>query len=154
MLPLRHWFLPLMARGCMIADGNSGERTNEGTVLVVDDEPSLTRSVARLLRSMGFEVCVAAGGREAVEICRARGAEIDVVLLDVFLQEMPSMETLRQLRSLHSGIKVILTSGYDQQESVDGFAGMRLDGFIAKPFGYAELENAIRAALKPRRTTM
>jgi len=134
----------------MIKDGMSGKRLSEGTVLIVDDEPALTRSAARLLRSMGFEVYLAAGGREAIGICLAHGAEIDVVLLDLVLQEMTSVETLRQIRSLHPGMKVILTSGYGRQEFVDSFEGMRLDGFIEKPFGYVELERAVRAALNPR----
>lgn len=127
-----------------------GMRPSEGTVLVVDDEPTLATATSRLLHSMGFEVLIATGGRQAVEICRARGDEIDVVLLDLVLQEMTSVETLRQLRSLRPGIRVLLTSGYGKQESVDGFAGMRLDGFLPKPYGYTELKNAVRAVLAPR----
>jgi DNA-binding NtrC family response regulator len=116
-------------------------------VLIVDDEPIVTKAASRLLRSMGFEVLVATGGRQAVEICRAHSDEIDVVLLDLILEDITSMETLQQIRSLRPGIKVILTSGYSKQESADGFAGMQPDGFVPKPFSYTELENAIRAAL-------
>jgi DNA-binding NtrC family response regulator len=125
----------------------SGKCMRRGTVLVVDDDPSLTKAASRLLYAMGLEVLVAAASQEAVEICRARGKEIDAVLLDFFLQGTKSMETLRQMRSLHPGIKVILMSGYGKQESVDSFAGMRLDGFLSKPFGYTEFESKIRAAL-------
>jgi DNA-binding NtrC family response regulator len=131
----------------MIEHVMSGKRLSEGTVLVVDDDQSLAKAASRLLQSMRFDVLVAMGGHEAVEICRVRGEEINVVLLDLFLQEMTSMETLRQMRSLHPGIKVILMSGYGKQESAARFPGMRLDGFVAKPFGYTELENAIRAAI-------
>ena len=131
----------------MIERAMSGTRLSEGTVLIVDDDLALTRAATRLLHSMRFEVLVAMGGQEAVEICRVRGEEIDVVLLDLFLQGTTSMETLRQMRSLHPGIKVILMSGYGKQESATSLPGMRLDGFVPKPFGYTELENAIRAAL-------
>ncbi len=124
----------------------SGERTAK-TVLVVDDDPSLVKATSRLLRSMGFEVLSAAGGGEAAEICRSGTNEIGVVLLDVVLSGESSQETLRQLRSLHPGIKVILTSGYGKQESVAQFSDFRLDGFLRKPFGYIELESAIKAAL-------
>ena len=126
-----------------------GKRVTEGAVLVVDDEPSLAKATSRLLDSMGFKVMVATGGQEALEICRARSEAFDVVLLDLYLQGMTSVETLRQMRSLHSGIKVILMSGYGKQESIDGFAGIRPDGFVSKPFGYCELENALRAVLNP-----
>jgi two-component system cell cycle sensor histidine kinase/response regulator CckA len=123
------------------------KRVTRGLVLVVDDEPFLIKAASRLLHSMGFEVLAATGGAQAVEICRDRGDDIDVVLLDLVLKEMTSMETLEQLRSLRPGIKVILTSGYTRQESADRIRGMRVDGFVSKPFGYDELENAIRSAL-------
>ncbi len=123
---------------------------SEGTVLIVDDEPTVTKAASRLLRSMGFEVYIAGGGREAVEICRAHGDDIDVVLLDLVLEQTSSQEVLLQMRVLRPGIKVILMTGYGKQESMDRFADMRLDGFVAKPFGYTELENAVRAVLNPR----
>ncbi|MBP1608768.1 MAG: signal transduction histidine kinase, nitrogen specific, NtrB [Acidobacteria bacterium] len=131
----------------MIEPVMSGKPQSEGSVLIIDDEPSVARTASRLLHSMGFEVLVATASQEAVEICRARSDEIDVVLLDAVLHETTSKETLRQIRSLRPEIKVILMSGYGKAESVDSFAGMRLDGFVPKPFGYTELESAIRAAL-------
>ena len=126
-----------------------GERGATNTVLIVDDDPSLVRATSRLLRSMGFEVQSAGGGREAVEICRSATSEISVVLLDLVLSGESSLELLRQLRALLPGIKVILTSGYSKQESVGQFEGVPLDGFLRKPFGYIELESAIKAALWP-----
>jgi two-component system, cell cycle sensor histidine kinase and response regulator CckA len=136
----------------MIEPVVSGKRSGEGTVLVVEDEPLMAKATSRLLRSMGFEVLVATTGQEAIEICHARGDEIDVVLLDMVLRGMSSMETLRQMRSFRSEIKVILMSGHDKQESIDSFANLQLYGFVSKPFDYTELENVIRAALMSRRT--
>jgi two-component system, cell cycle sensor histidine kinase and response regulator CckA len=130
----------------------SDKRLGEGMVLVIDDEPYMAKATSRLLRSMGFDFLIAATGQDAVQICRARGDEIDVVLLDMVLPEMSSIETLRQMRALRPGIKVILMSGYGKQESVDRFAGMGLDGFVSKPFGYSELENVVRAALNRSNT--
>ncbi len=124
-----------------------GNRTAESIVLLVDDEPSLVSAVSRLLRTMGFKVLIATSGQEAIETCQASADEIDIVLLDLFLSGVSSLETLRQLRSLCPGIKVILTSGHDRKESVAQFADLQLDGFLMKPFGYTELENAIKAAL-------
>jgi two-component system, cell cycle sensor histidine kinase and response regulator CckA len=125
----------------------SGKRSSEGTVLVVDDEPNMAKATMRLLKSMGFDVLVATAGRKAIEICCSRGNEIDFVLLDMVLPEMTSRETLLQIRSLRPEIKVILMSGHSEQESIDSFEDMQLNGFLSKPFGFAELENAIQAAL-------
>ncbi len=123
------------------------DRTDESIVLIVDDEPSLVRAVSRLLRAMKFKVLIATSGREAVETCQACADEIDIVLLDRFLSGVSCLETVRQLRSLCPGIKVILTSGHDRKESLAQFADLHLDGFLMKPYGYMELENAIKAAL-------
>ena len=125
----------------------SGKRSSKGTVLVVDDEPNMAKATMRLLKSMGFDVLVATAGRKAIEICCSPGNEIDFVLLDMVLPEMTSRETLLQIRSLRPEIKVILMSGHSEQESIDSFEDMQLNGFLSKPFGSAELENAIQAAL-------
>jgi two-component system cell cycle sensor histidine kinase/response regulator CckA len=122
-------------------------RLSEGTVLIVDDEPTLIRAASRLLKTMGFDVLIATDGKEAIEICRAKADRIDVILLDLILPEMTSVETLRRLRSIRPGLKVILTSGYSKDESIARFGSAPPDGFVAKPFGYAELENAVRAAI-------
>jgi two-component system, cell cycle sensor histidine kinase and response regulator CckA len=135
----------------MIEPVLSGKRSDEGTVLVVEDEPHMAKATSRLLHSMGFEVLIATTGQEAIEICHARVDEIDVVLLDMVLPGMSSKETLRQMRSLRSGIKVILMSGHDKQETMNSFASMQLDGFVSKPFGYTDLEYIVRAALVHRR---
>jgi DNA-binding NtrC family response regulator len=123
-----------------------GKQRSEGVVLVVDDEPSLAKATSRLLRAMGFEAAVATDCRQAVEICRTRAGEIRLVLLDLFLWETDCRETLRQMRAVHPEIRVILMSGHDKRESAADVAAMRLEGFLPKPFGYAELENAVHAA--------
>ncbi len=124
-----------------------GEQAAKNTVLIVDDDPSLVKATSRLLHSMGFKALSAAGGREAIEICRSATNEISVVLLDLVLSGESSLELLRQLRSLRPEMKVILTSGYGKQESIAQFEGFPLDGFLLKPYGYIELENTIKSVL-------
>jgi two-component system, cell cycle sensor histidine kinase and response regulator CckA len=127
----------------------SEKSLNKITVLVVDDDASVARAISRLLRSIGFESLAASDAPEVIQTCQARGAEIDVVLLDMHLQGTTSPETFRQMRLLNPGIKVILMSGYSRQETLDKFAGIRPNGFMLKPFGYKELETAVRSALTP-----
>ncbi len=126
----------------------SGMRTAPSAVLVIDDDLNLAKAASRLLRSMGLEVCVATGGHQAVEFLRACPEKMNVALLDANLRDIDSVTTVQKLRILNPGMKVILTSGYPKQECLDRFGGVQLDGFIPKPFSYAELESAIRAASK------
>ena len=118
-----------------------------GTVLLVDDEETARAVGRRMLERLGFEVLLASDGQAALEVLRAH-TEIDLVLLDLTMPRLGGEETLRELRRLRAGLPVLLTSGYNEQESVGRFAGQGLAGFIQKPFQLGALRDAVRAALK------
>ncbi len=121
----------------------------KGKVLVVDDEETV-RSVAKMmLEQAGIEVVTAVDGCEAVKIYRENVGDIEVVLLDMTMPHMNGEEAFRELRRINPGIKVILSSGYNEQEAVNRFAGKGLVGFIQKPYGMRELlEKVHKAASK------
>jgi two-component system, cell cycle sensor histidine kinase and response regulator CckA len=137
-----------------IAPGVGDEAWNPtGTVLLVDDEETVLDVGRRMLEKMGFLVLDAANGREATEIYRKRAdlsgpeAGIACVLLDLTMPEMDGEEAFRELRRIHPGVRVILCSGYNEQESMARFAGKGLAGFIQKPYRYAALMEKIREVL-------
>ncbi len=118
-----------------------------GTVLVVDDE-EVVREVARqMLEHLGFRVLVAADGTSALEAFRAEREPIRLVLLDMTMPRMDGEETFRELRRLAPELRVILASGYNEQDATSRFVGKGLAGFIQKPFALAELETRIRESL-------
>ncbi len=118
-----------------------------GEVLVVDDEPSV-RAVSRaLLRRRGFSVAEASGGREAVEMVRADPDRFRLVLLDLTMPDMGGDETFRELRVIAPLLKVVLMSGYNEQEVTRQFVGRGLAAFLQKPFRAEELDNAARKVL-------
>lgn len=118
-----------------------------GVVLLVDDEESVRAVGKRMLERIGFEVLTASDGREALVLCQQRGPEISCVLLDLTMPHMDGEETFRELRHRQEGIPVILTSGYNEQEISDRFAGKGLAGFIQKPYQTAQLINKLREVL-------
>ena len=121
--------------------------TGTGTILVIDDEQSV-RDVARVaLEETGYTVVLASDGHEAVEIFGERANAIDAVLLDMSMPRMDGEETLAKLRSVQPRIRVVLTSGYSEQEISEKFAGKGLAGFVQKPFRASELVDKIHAAL-------
>ncbi len=121
----------------------------EGTILVVDDEPSV-RTVARMmLERKGFDVLAAADGQEALEVFSQRDDGVDLVLLDMTMPRMSGQETFRQLRRIRSDLPVLLTSGYNEQDAISRFAGKGLAGFIQKPFQHDLLIEKIRGILDP-----
>jgi PAS domain S-box-containing protein len=118
-------------------------RVGSGTIMVVDDEETV-RSVARLvLERQGFAVVEAVDGVEAVELFRKQGSQIRLVVLDMTMPKMSGEEAFRALRSLDPDVRILLSSGYNEQEAVNHFAGRGLSGFIQKPYTSSELTDRV-----------
>ncbi len=118
-----------------------------GEVLVVDDEPSV-RAVSRaLLRRRGFTVAEAADGREALAMVTDDTSRFRLVLLDLTMPDMGGEETFRELRKIAPLLKVVLMSGYNEQEVTRQFVGRGLAAFLQKPFRAEELDGAVRGVL-------
>lgn len=118
----------------------------QGTVLVVDDEETVRTVTARILETLGFTVVLASDGREALEIYRREPSRFAIVLLDLTMPHMDGEETFRQLRHLNPGVRVVLMSGFNQQEAVSRFTGKGLAGFVQKPFEVGSIMSAVREA--------
>jgi PAS domain S-box-containing protein len=119
-----------------------------GKILLADDEETIRNLGRRILQAAGFEVITAADGREAIEKFAAAMASIDLVILDLTMPHFDGEGCFRELRKLRPGVKVILSSGYNEQDIVDRFAGKGLAGFIQKPYTTSELLAKIREVLE------
>ena len=115
-----------------------------GRVLVADDEDVVRLTVARMLESMGFQVTTVGNGREALE---KYTTDMRAVLLDLTMPVMDGEETFRELRRLHPGVRVLLMSGFNEQEAIKQFVGKGLAGFLQKPFSVPQLIERLRAVL-------
>jgi two-component system, cell cycle sensor histidine kinase and response regulator CckA len=118
-----------------------------GSVLVVDDEETVRTVATRMLERLGFSVVAATDGREGMEKFRINPTRFTLVLLDLTMPHLDGEETFRQMRMLNPGVRVILTSGFNQQEAVNRFTGKGLAGFIQKPFDLGSLVQVIRSVL-------
>src|SRR6516165_11196055 len=88
--------------------------SQKATVLIVEDEHLLRLAVAKMLGKAGFGVLEANNGSDAIELLRAKGRAIDVLLLDLTLPGAPSHEVLAQAVQAGPNMKVILTSAYNE----------------------------------------
>src|SRR3712207_6189305 len=102
------------------------------TILVVDDDALMRRSLAASLGQTGYSVEIAATGESAVQAVRRKAP--DLVLLDVGLPGMDGMETLRALRHHEPNLAVILVTG--RRRELDEIVGLEMgaDDYITKPF--------------------
>ncbi len=119
-----------------------------GLVLVVDDE-AMVRDTARLmLEALGFDVLLAVDGEEGIARYRDRADDIQVVVLDLTMPNLPGDLAFAELRRIRPDVRVVLSSGYSEQDATDRFAGKGLAGFIQKPYSPRSLAEVLRGVLE------
>jgi PAS domain S-box-containing protein len=120
-----------------------------GMVLLVDDEETVRGIGREMLQELGFKVITAGDGREALEVFKDTPA-INLVILDLTMPRMDGEQCFRELRQIRPDIKVIMSSGYNQQEVTQKFVGKGLAGFVQKPYKLSVLKAAIRGVDLPK----
>ena len=115
-------------------------------VLVVDDEPYITDIVATALRYEGFQVAVAASGREALATVETFRPEL--VVLDVMLPDVNGFDVQRRLIERGARVPVLFLTARDATE--DKVRGLTIGGddYVTKPFSLEELIARVRAVLR------
>jgi two-component system cell cycle sensor histidine kinase/response regulator CckA len=127
-------------------DGGPAWR-GSGLVLLADDEDSIRSMGRRLLERAGFQVMLAADGREAVSMFAQCREQVRVVVLDMTMPHLDGEACYRELRRINPEVKVIMTSGYNEQEVINRFIGKGLAGFVQKPYKASDLLSVIRDVL-------
>ncbi len=120
------------------------------TILVADDEPTVRRLTAAVLRGQGYAVLEAEDGQQAVDVFTRELAKIDLVLLDLTMPVLSGQDAFRQMRRLSPGVRVMFSSGYAAEQVTDD-ERQEILGFVKKPFRPKELVEQIRDVLdRPR----
>jgi len=133
---------PVPERASKERDGGGTE-----TILLVEDEPGVRRSVERVLRAYGYTVVTAEDGLAALEWCRARPGEADLVLSDLIMPRMSGYRLYQSLREEFGAVRFVLMSGYGDRR-VEG--GKPLDAeipLLEKPWALSELLTTVRRVL-------
>jgi len=120
----------------------------EGLVLLVDDEVTVRSVGQRMLERLGFRVLAVEDGEQAVAALREHAAEIVAVVLDMTMPRLSGEQTFHQMRCTCPGVRVLLTSGYSQQDAMSRFTAQGSTGFLQKPFQLADLRDQLRALLE------
>ena len=115
----------------------------KGVILLADDEESLRALGAMMLERLGFTVLTAVDGRDALELYRKRQSEISLVMLDLTMPHMDGAQALGELRRINPDIRVILASGYSEEDVAARFAGKRLSGVLQKPYSLNKLRELL-----------
>jgi two-component system, cell cycle sensor histidine kinase and response regulator CckA len=111
------------------------------------------RCSQRLSSLWNVTVLTASSGREAIEILKRENEGVSLVLLDLSMPGMDGQHTLPELLKIQPDLDVLISSGYTEAESMRFFAGMRVRGFVQKPYTPKSLARQVRGALGSRTST-
>lgn len=117
-------------------------------VLVVDDEPSVCRSLSMVLERFGFEVTTAQDGHEALR--RFRRELQDLVIADLKMPGMTGLDLLREIKRTSPGTPVVLLTAFGTVETAVQAMKEGAFDFLQKPFDVEQLKDVVSRALRPR----
>src|SRR5262245_60262457 len=115
-------------------------------ILLVDDEVSIQRAVAPLLRSRGYDVDVAGTGADALKAFAERPP--DLVILDLGLPDLEGTEVCRRMRAAGAATPIIILSARGSEADKVAALDLGADDYVTKPFGPEELLARIRVWLR------
>ena len=118
------------------------------TILVVDDDELVRKTLSVLVSSLGYHCHLASDGVEAVKILKA--GKCDLVLSDVIMPNMDGLELLKYIIRHHTETDVIIATGYNDRVSYADVIRLGAIDFIKKPIDQAELEAKLARALRER----
>src|SRR6184192_3289664 len=126
------------------------EQMEQSRVLVVDDEPQITRVLRTVLSSQGYDVHTAAEGESALTDFKSWSPEL--VITDLYMPHMDGVELCRRIREVSSVPIIVLSVKGEERTKVEALDS-GADDYVTKPFGTDELLARVRAALRRRGVT-
>ena len=116
--------------------------------MVIDDEEIVLRTASAALRSRGYNVLAAPGGREALDLL-LQGREVSLVILDLTMPVLTGEQLIPMIRNARPEIPIILSSGYSEAEIQRRFTSSGIAGVLQKPYTVGDLMSKIQGVLEP-----
>ncbi len=124
---------------------NGELKIGHGKILIVDDEFYLREVLGSMVNLMGYSHEEVSSGEEALELFKVKGDTFDLVILDYAMTGMNGKETLKELRKLQPKVKVILCTGYAEQNDITELLESSDVDLLAKPFTIETLSARLHA---------
>jgi two-component system, cell cycle sensor histidine kinase and response regulator CckA len=117
------------------------------TILVIDDEEDLASIAQEMLEAGKFKALIELNPLHGIEFYKQHQSEIGVVLLDLTMPEMPGKDVADALMTINPQVKIIISSGYSEQEMAKKIGNVKVTGFIQKPYRMESLLALMRKLL-------
>lgn len=114
-------------------------------ILVVDDDPAISRLLVTNLKARGYEVITAVDGEEA--LASVDSELVDLVILDIMMPKVDGVEVCRRIREW-SRVPIIMLSAMGDEKGKVNCLDIGADDYLTKPFGMAELIARVKTALR------
>jgi CheY-like chemotaxis protein len=121
-----------------------------GTVLLVDDEGMVVKVCKQMLSVLGYDVLLARGGTEALEVCK-KEKSVDLIILNLMMPGMDGGEAYDRIKKVNPHAKILLSSGFSVAGQAKDILARGCDGFIQKPFNINQLSEKVRGILEDKR---
>jgi len=118
----------------------------QSVILFADDDDLCLDVGVKMLQKLGYEVLDARDGKEALEVFNENKNEIDLVILDMKMPHNGST-TFSQLKKINADVKVLIASGYTEDQQIREMQKQGCYGFIQKPFSIRTLAQQVTNAL-------
>ena len=115
----------------------------EGMVLLVEDEEHIRIVFHDALHDIGVRVVGAASGEDGVEMYRQHKDEVRLVVLDLSLPGISGEETLKLLKEINPGVRVVVSSGFPHEDVTKKFSDQGVEGYLQKPYNWTTLTESM-----------
>jgi CheY-like chemotaxis protein len=143
-------YLPLSAKDAPDSTpfAKAGLAGGQETILLVEDEEAVRRGCTSVLRGLGYRVVVATNGPEALDLWRQESGAVDLLLTDMIMPGgMTGLELGEKLRQMKPALKIVIMSGYNNEDvRVEELCRLKI-ALVAKPFETTNLAEIIRKSL-------
>ncbi len=122
------------------------------TILIIDDDEAVRRSIARLLQRAGYSTLEAVDGSDAIHLYAENAGSIDAATLDLAMPVTDGAATLAMLRAYDPTLPIVVVSAFPEPEGLPGRApgDKRLVGYVQKPFESIELTSELERVMAGR----
>jgi len=141
------------------ADGDAGERSADkpqppaappvakASILLVEDNAMVRRSIEATLRGFGYRVAAVAGGDECIETVKAAAEPFDLLITDVVMPQMSGKELIDRVHGILPTLPILFMSGYDRSTLASRKQSVASEHFLQKPFDGEDLAAAVLKAM-------
>ena len=127
--------------------------TGKGNILIIDDDNILREIMSNILDECGYTVSSAHDGQEGIDILKNLSDNlIDLVIVDMIMPKTSGLEVVKFLKINYPNVKIILTSGFHQDERIEQAKCMEINHYLPKPFTMHKLSMIVHSTISSEKT--